>query len=86
MKNETREGQGQRESDLQDQTKTYGSSYSRFFFEKTSSEDKYCGPLIKTIMTRCITCTRCVRFAGEVAGVEFFGTMNIGTYLIVGVS
>ncbi len=72
------------ECDLQDQTKTYGSSYSRFFFEKTSSEDKYCGPLIKTIMTRCITCTRCVRFAGEVAGVEFFGTMNRGNGTEIG--
>ncbi len=72
------------ECDLQDQTKTFGSSYSRFFFEKTSSEDKYCGPLIKTIMTRCITCTRCVRFAGEVAGVEFFGTMNRGNGTEIG--
>ncbi len=66
------------ECDLQDQTKTFGSSYSRFFFEKKGVEDKYCGPLIKTIMTRCITCTRCVRFAAEVAGVEFFGTLNRG--------
>jgi NADH dehydrogenase (ubiquinone) Fe-S protein 1 len=72
------------ECDLQDQTKTYGSSYSRFFFEKTSSEDKYCGPLIKTIMTRCITCTRCVRYAAEVAGVEFFGTMNRGNGTEIG--
>jgi len=75
------------ECDLQDQTKTFGSSYSRFFFEKKGVEDKYCGPLIKTIMTRCITCTRCVRYAAEVAGVEFFGTLNrgggteIGAYL-----
>ncbi len=66
------------ECDLQDQTKTFGSSYSRFFFEKKGVEDKYCGPLIKTIMTRCITCTRCVRYASEVAGVEFFGTLNRG--------
>ncbi len=66
------------ECDLQDQTKTFGSSYSRFFFEKKGVEDKYCGPLIKTIMTRCITCTRCVRYAAEVAGVEFFGTLNRG--------
>ncbi len=72
------------ECDLQDQTKTYGSSYSRFFFEKTSSEDKYCGPLIKTIMTRCITCTRCVRYAAEVAGVEFFGTINRGNGTEIG--
>ncbi len=66
------------ECDLQDQTKTFGSSYSRFFFDKKGVEDKYCGPLIKTIMTRCITCTRCVRYAAEVAGVEFFGTLNRG--------
>ncbi len=66
------------ECDLQDQTKTFGSSYSRFFFQKKGVEDKYCGPLIKTIMTRCITCTRCVRYAAEVAGVEFFGTLNRG--------
>ncbi len=75
------------ECDLQDQTKVYGNTHSRYFFPKTTSEDKYCGPLIKTIMTRCITCTRCVRFATEVAGIEFFGTLNrggsteIGSYL-----
>jgi NADH-quinone oxidoreductase chain G len=66
------------ECDLQDQTKTFGSSHSRFFFNKKSSEDKYCGPLIKTIMTRCITCTRCVRYAEEIAGVNHFGTLNRG--------
>jgi NADH-quinone oxidoreductase chain G len=72
------------ECDLQDQTKTFGSSYSRFFFEKRGVEDKYCGPLIKTIMTRCITCTRCVRYASEVAGVEFFGTFNRGSGTEIG--
>lgn len=72
------------ECDLQDQTKTFGSSYSRFFFKKKSVEDKYCGPLIKTIMTRCITCTRCVRYAAEVAGVEFFGTINRGSGTEIG--
>ena len=72
------------ECDLQDQTKTFGSSYSRFFFNKKSVEDKYCGPLIKTIMTRCITCTRCVRYAAEVAGVEFFGTINRGSGTEIG--
>jgi NADH-quinone oxidoreductase chain G len=72
------------ECDLQDQTKTFGSSYSRFFFNKKGVEDKYCGPLIKTIMTRCITCTRCVRFASEVAGVDFFGTMNRGSGTEIG--
>lgn len=72
------------ECDLQDQTKNYGSSYSRFFFKKKGVEDKYCGPLIKTIMTRCITCTRCVRYAAEVAGVEFFGTINRGSGTEIG--
>lgn len=76
------------ECDLQDQAKTFGSSHSRFFFNKKTVEDKYCGPLIKTIMTRCITCTRCVRYAEEVAGVNYFGTLNrgvnteIGSYVI----
>lgn len=66
------------ECDLQDQTKTFGANHSRYFFNKKGVEDKYCGPLIKTIMTRCITCTRCVRFGSEVAGVDFFGTLNRG--------
>lgn len=72
------------ECDLQDQTKTFGGSYSRFFFKKKSVEDKYCGPLIKTIMTRCITCTRCVRYAAEIAGIEFFGTINRGSGTEIG--
>lgn len=66
------------ECDLQDQTKVFGSDSSRFFFNKRSVEDKYCGPLIKTIMTRCIHCTRCVRYSSEIAGVDFFGTLNRG--------
>lgn len=66
------------ECDLQDQTKIFGSNYSRFFFKKKVVEDKYCGPLIKTIMTRCISCTRCVRYASEIAGIEYFGTLNRG--------
>lgn len=66
------------ECDLQDQAKLFGTDYSRFFFNKRSVEDKYCGPLIKTIMTRCIHCTRCVRFSTEVAGVPLLGTLNRG--------
>ncbi len=66
------------ECDLQDQTKLFGGDYSRSFINKRSVEDKYCGPLIKTIMTRCIHCTRCVRFCSEIAGVEFLGTLNRG--------
>jgi len=66
------------ECDLQDQTKIFGSSYSRFFLKKKVVEDKSFGPLIKTIMTRCISCTRCVRYASEIAGIEYFGTLNRG--------
>jgi NADH-quinone oxidoreductase chain G len=66
------------ECDLQDQAKAFGGNFSRFFFERKGVEDKYCGPLIKTIMTRCISCTRCVRYGAEIAGVNFFGTLNRG--------
>jgi len=66
------------ECDLQDQTKLFGGDYSRFFHSKRGVEDKECGPLIKTIMTRCIHCTRCVRYGTEVAGVDYFGTLNRG--------
>jgi NADH-quinone oxidoreductase subunit G len=66
------------ECDLQDQTKNFGGVHSRYLYEKKGAEDKYCGPLIKTIMTRCITCTRCVRYSTEIAGVDFFGTLNRG--------
>jgi len=67
------------ECDLQDETKTFGIDFSRFFFNKRSVEDKDCGLIIKTIMTRCIHCTRCVRFSSEIAGNDFFGTINRGT-------
>lgn len=66
------------ECDLQDQAKSFGINFSRNFFPRKGVEDKYCGPLIKTIMTRCISCTRCVRFASEIAGVDYFGTLNRG--------
>jgi NADH-quinone oxidoreductase chain G len=72
------------ECDLQDQTKVWGSDHSRFFFNKRGVEDKNCGPLIKTIMTRCIHCTRCVRFGSEIAGVDFLGTLNRGTSTEIG--
>lgn len=72
------------ECDLQDQTKLFGGDYSRFFLGKRGVEDKECGPLIKTIMTRCIHCTRCVRFGTEIAGVEFLGTLNRGTSTEIG--
>lgn len=66
------------ECDLQDQAKKYGVGNSKFYVKKRSVEDKFCGPLIKTIMTRCIHCTRCVRFGSEIAGVDFLGTFNRG--------
>jgi len=75
------------ECDLQDQAVAFGNSTSRFRELKRVVEDKYLGPLIKTIMTRCIHCTRCIRFAKEIAGVPDMGTtgrgagMEIGTYI-----
>ncbi|TFK22427.1 NADH-ubiquinone oxidoreductase [Coprinopsis marcescibilis] len=77
------------ECDLQDQSMRYGSDRSRFheITGKRAVENKDLGPLVKTSMNRCIQCTRCVRFANEVAGVEEFGTtgrgndMQIGTYV-----
>ena len=58
------------ECDLQDETMTYGSDRGRYFEFKRSVENKECGPIVKTIRTRCIHCTRCVRFSAEVAGNE----------------
>ncbi|MEM9810846.1 MAG: NADH-quinone oxidoreductase subunit NuoG [Pseudomonadota bacterium] len=66
------------ECDLQDQAMAYGRDGSRFEENKRAVEEKYMGPLIKTIMTRCIQCTRCVRFATEVAGVDDLGLVNRG--------
>ncbi len=66
------------ECDLQDQAMAYGRSFSRYDENKRAVEDKYMGPLIKTIMTRCIQCTRCVRFVAEVAGDESIGMVNRG--------
>ena len=66
------------ECDLQDQAMAYGRSESRFELNKRAVEDKNMGPLVKTIMTRCIQCTRCVRFAAEVAGVEEIGMISRG--------
>jgi len=61
------------ECDLQDQALFYGMDRGRYRDNKRAVKDKYLGPLIKTIMTRCIHCTRCVRFATEVAGVPELG-------------
>jgi NADH-quinone oxidoreductase subunit G len=75
------------ECDLQDQSMAYGIDSSRFHENKRAVEDKYLGALVKTSMNRCIQCTRCVRFATEVAGVPELGAigrgedMEITTYL-----
>ena len=75
------------ECDLQDQAMAYGIGGSRYAENKRAVDEKYLGPLIKTYMTRCIQCTRCVRYMTEVAGVEELGAigrgedMEITTYL-----
>ena len=66
------------ECDLQDQAMGFGHGGTRFRENKRAVDEKYMGPLIKTIMTRCIHCTRCVRFSTEVAGVEDIGLINRG--------
>ncbi len=75
------------ECDLQDQAFKYGKNFSRFHENKRIVKDKYMGPLIATHMTRCIHCTRCIRFAADVAGIDEIGTigrgedMEVSTYL-----
>ncbi|MEP0337505.1 MAG: NADH-quinone oxidoreductase subunit NuoG [Alphaproteobacteria bacterium] len=66
------------ECDLQDQAMAYGMDHGRYKENKRAVEDKHMGPLIKTIMTRCIHCTRCVRFSTEVAGVTDMGLIGRG--------
>jgi NADH-quinone oxidoreductase subunit G len=66
------------ECDLQDQAMAYGRSFSRFDENKRAVDEKYMGPVIKTAMTRCIQCTRCVRLAEEVAGVPEIGMLYRG--------
>jgi NADH-quinone oxidoreductase subunit G len=75
------------ECDLQDQAMAFGRDRNRYIENKRAVKDKDLGPLVKTIMTRCIHCTRCIRFATEVAGVEELGAtgrgeeMEVGTYV-----
>ena len=75
------------ECDLQDQLNFFGSDSSRFFKLKRGVSDKNCGPFVKTIMTRCIHCTRCVRFLSEIGGSNSFGMLGrsskseIGLYI-----
>ncbi len=66
------------ECDLQDQAMAYGFDRGRFHENKRAVKDKYMGPLVATYMTRCIHCTRCVRFATEVAGVPELGALGRG--------
>lgn len=66
------------ECDLQDQSVAYGRGGSRYDENKRAVTEKYMGPIIKTVMTRCIHCTRCVRFAEEVAGTEQIGAIGRG--------
>ena len=66
------------ECDLQDQSVAYGRGQSRYDENKRAVTEKYMGPIVKTVMTRCIQCTRCIRFAEEVAGVEEIGAIYRG--------
>jgi len=72
------------ECDLQDQAMAFGRDRNRFEENKRAVKDKNIGPLVKTIMTRCIHCTRCIRFATEVAGVEELGATGRGEETEVG--
>jgi NADH-quinone oxidoreductase subunit G len=75
------------ECDLQDQSYAYGMDHSRYAENKRAVKDKNLGPLVQTVMTRCIQCTRCIRFATEIAGVPELGAtargenMEVGTYV-----
>jgi len=69
------------ECDLQDQSMGYGKGESRFHEHKRAVEDKNMGPLVKTTMTRCIHCTRCVRFVEDVAGVPELGAIGRGEHM-----
>merc|ERR1712029_687563 len=75
------------ECDLQDQSFAFGTDTKRFYNFKRVVANKNLGPIVKTVMTRCIHCTRCVRFADEVAGVPSLGVFNrgisseVGTYI-----
>ena len=68
------------ECDLQDLTLHYGPGDSRFELNKRAVADKYMGPLIKTVMTRCIHCTRCIRFGSEIGGVQELGALGRGEH------
>ncbi|MFT9165614.1 MAG: NADH-quinone oxidoreductase subunit NuoG, partial [Komagataeibacter saccharivorans] len=69
------------ECDLQDQAFGYGADHTRYHENKRAVTDKYLGPLVKTVMTRCIQCTRCIRFSTEIAGVPELGGISRGENL-----
>lgn len=72
------------ECDLQDQAVAYGYDRSRYAEEKRAVKDKELGPLVKTVMTRCIQCTRCIRFGEEIAGVNELGLIGRGEHIEIG--
>ncbi len=72
------------ECDLQDQAMAYGLDHSRYREAKRAVKDKNFGPLIKAVMTRCIHCTRCIRFSTEIAGVQELGATGRGEHMEVG--
>lgn len=72
------------ECDLQDQVKMHGSHFSRYHYNKAGVEDKTFGIFINTIMTRCINCTRCVRYTAEIGGAESLGVLNRGHFSEIG--
>jgi NADH dehydrogenase (ubiquinone) Fe-S protein 1 len=72
------------ECDLQEQSLFFGFTKKRFYKFKRIVTDKDLGPIVKTVMTRCIHCTRCVRFTSEIAGIEDLGVFNRGTASEIG--
>jgi NADH-quinone oxidoreductase subunit G len=72
------------ECDLQDQAVSYGFDRSRYYESKRAVRDKDIGPLVKTVMNRCIQCTRCVRFCDEIAGTAELGLLNRGENVEIG--
>ncbi len=72
------------ECDLQDQAVAFGYDRSRYQDKKRAVKDKAFGPLVKTVMTRCIQCTRCIRFGREIAGVNELGLINRGEAVEIG--
>ena len=72
------------ECDLQDQSLKYGSGKNRFYKGKGSTSDKLISPVIVSVMTRCIHCSRCVRFSTNFSGMPFLGLLGRGKYLEIG--